>query len=294
MSLFILITGCTTSSDEAEKVESIVHIHDLAFDREQSDYLFVGTHHGLIEIDTDNGMSWQGEQQERHDFMGFTITSDNTFVSSGHPDPESDLEDPLGLMISEDRGESWHTGMLYGEVDFHLIEVNEANPNVIYGFDAYGQQVKRSQNGGESWETATLEGINLNEFELYSIISDPSDGDVVVTGMRDGVYRSEDGGESFTQINSNLTMTSVDDNADGHLIAHGVGEVEGLMISEDMGETWESFGVLPSEDPVLSIAVSPTDENMIAVGTASDSIYLSEDQGTSWSPLVENGDPVDN
>ncbi len=28
-------------------------------------------------------------------------------ISSGHPNAQSDLENPLGLMISEDDGETW-------------------------------------------------------------------------------------------------------------------------------------------------------------------------------------------
>ncbi|PYZ91960.1 hypothetical protein CR194_17325 [Salipaludibacillus keqinensis] len=290
----LMSISCSSENSDETQVEEIEHVHDLAFDREGKGLLYAGTHHGLLQIDKDGeNMTWRGDESERHDFMGFTITSDNIFVSSGHPDHDSDLQDPLGVMISEDQGQSWSRDILYGEVDFHLIDVNESNPSVIYGFDAYGQRVKRSSNAGQEWETASMAGTNP-EGELYAIISDSLNADVVLTGTADGIYMSEDRGETFERINSELTMTSVDHGSEGQLLAHGVGQIEGLMISDDLGETWEPIGELPTETPVLSLAVDPLDEKTIAIGTADDSIYLSKDEGNSWEVIVDQGEPVFN
>ncbi|WP_078593129.1 F510_1955 family glycosylhydrolase [Evansella clarkii] len=319
--ILIILTGCTTGeeeppavvdgperdlSEEAEQpnedneqqvreaVEEIEHIHDMAFDREEEGILYVGTHYGLMHADLNSGeFYWQGTEEDRHDFMGFLITAENIFMSSGHPGHGSELENPLGVMKSEDHGGTWETGALYSEVDFHLMDANEGDSEYLYGFDAYGGRMFKSQDGGEDWSEVSAEGINDRFHELYSIISDPEDSERVLAGMANGIYESLDGGENFNLFNNELTMTSVSQGPDGILFANGIGRIEGLMKSTDFGETWEVVGELPEEAaPVLAIAVDHNNTDTLAIGTASDSIYWSDDQGKTWQLIVENGEPA--
>lgn len=287
-------TGEQDEEDVRAAVEEIEHIHDMAFDREEEGILYVGTHHGLLQADlTSNDLVWQGTEEDRHDFMGFLITAENLFMSSGHPGHGSDLQNPLGVMTSDDRGENWETGALYGDVDFHLMDANEGDSSFLYGFDAYGGRMFKSEDGGQEWEQVEADGINDRFQELYSITSDPEDPETVLAGMSDGIYRSEDGGESFTLFNGQVTMTSVSQGPDGVIYAHGIGAIEGLMTSSDMGETWEPLGQLPEEaEPVISLAVDHHNPNTLAIGTIADSLYWSEDQGETWELLIEDGEPV--
>jgi len=101
----------------------------------------------------------------------------------------------------------------------------------------------------------------------------------------------EDSGENFKLMNNQLTVPNADLTDDGVLYAYGLGSIEGLMISDDFGENWVTIGELPSSEPVISMAVD-SDSNIIAVGTAADSIYWSEDQGETWHMIVEEGDPT--
>lgn len=285
------MVGCANGvEEEQEVVDSVVHVHDMAFDREEAELLYVGTHHGLLQINLNNGMKWQGPVEERHDFMGFTITSENKFVSSGHPDPKSSFENPLGLLVSEDKGETWSMDKLYGEVDFHLIDVNEGDSSVIYGFDAFGERVMRSNNGGEAWETASSNGIDDRLRNLYSMVSNPENSEEIMVALPDGIYTSTDRGDNFELENSQLTMTNVDI-SNGSLYAFGLGDIEGLMKSEDFGESWDKIADFPSDEPVISLAVEG-ESNIIAIGTAADSIFWSDDQAETWHPIVEDGMPV--
>ncbi len=60
-----------------------------------------------------------------------------------------------------------------------------------------------------------------------------------------------------------------------------------LLISHDKGATWQTLTqVLPSV--VASMAVNPTNENIIYAGTHSQGMYLSTDGGKTWQSLTRN------
>jgi len=65
--------------------------------------------------------------------MGFTVAGPDRFLGSGHPDLRENLPALLGLMESTDRGQTWHSLSLLGEVDFHAIEAKHGQ---VYGYDA--------------------------------------------------------------------------------------------------------------------------------------------------------------
>jgi photosystem II stability/assembly factor-like uncharacterized protein len=59
--------------------------------------------------------------------------------------------------------------------------------------------------GGETWSTAFV-GLEPNG-SLHDIVFDPTDEDIVyVSDHSSGVYRSQDGGQTWTKINSGLSF----------------------------------------------------------------------------------------
>lgn len=65
--------------------------------------------------------------------MGFTVVSENTFLGCGHPGAREDKPKHLGLIVSDDAGESWRELGLGGQADFHIIRVGS---QPTYGFDS--------------------------------------------------------------------------------------------------------------------------------------------------------------
>ncbi|MEB1809541.1 MAG: hypothetical protein LPK26_19975 [Bacillaceae bacterium] len=143
---FFLLAACSQVSDEP--VESFTHIHGLAYDLEDPSQLFMSTHMGLVKINEDNEWSWVGGISQRHDLMGFTFKDENTMISSGHPNINSKLENPLGIVISNDKGETWEPISLHGDIDFHVLEVNARESNIIYGINVYEGLLYLSNDGG--------------------------------------------------------------------------------------------------------------------------------------------------
>ena len=134
------------SSAPAEE-DGPVHIHGLGVNPANRD-LFIATHTGL----------WRAPAGERKatrvgddykDVMGFTVVGPDKFLGSGHPDARDELPPLLGLISSEDAGETWTPVSLLGEADFHVLR---AVGETIYGLDASNSRMVVSRDGGQSWK----------------------------------------------------------------------------------------------------------------------------------------------
>jgi uncharacterized protein (DUF305 family) len=119
------------------------HVHGVIVDGGD---LVVGTHDGVHRISLPTGVSSRvGSSQD--DLMGFAGEASGSLVASGHPGPGSSLPNPLGLVISEDGGQSWRPTSLQGEVDFHGLAVRG---DEIVGWDTRGP-LQWSTDGGVTW-----------------------------------------------------------------------------------------------------------------------------------------------
>ncbi|NJP38084.1 F510_1955 family glycosylhydrolase [Alkalicoccus luteus] len=287
----LLAAGCSQAA--GHEVDTFEHIHGLEFDREQEDTLHVSTHHGVKTID-ENGI-WRdpAEHEEQHDLMGFTLLEDNTMVSSGHPSHDSELPDPIGFIRSTDGGKHWEQIALAGETDFHHMEVNRGDETRMYGINASDSSFYRSDNGGTDWDR--LEASNLPEQypDVISLVSNPENPDHLLISGRGGIYESPDAGESWELTDQSRVMVSAA--AENGVLYAYTADAEGgsLMVSEDFGDSWESVGFTLDEDAVLHIALHPEDRDRLAVGTAEEDIYVTEDGGQSWIQLAENSQPVE-
>lgn len=175
---------------------------------------------------------------------------------------------------------------------------------------AWGDGVYRSRDGGRSWEQMGLERSE----HIGKILVDPRDGNVVFVaaegplwapGGDRGIYKTIDGGESWTLVltideNTGVTDMELDpENPDvmyaatfqrrrhiwGYL-AGGPGS--GIYKSTDGGESWREVEVgLPKGDMgKIGLAVTPADPMLvyatIEAGDGEQGFYRSRDKGESW------------
>jgi len=97
------------------------------------------------------------------------------------------------------------------DLAFGAVAAAPSNPNIIYagtGEDhasldcGFGEDVYKSTDGGSTWRTlAPLPGLaRAGWMQTSSIVIDPADADVVWLGGTLGVYRSDNGGLSWSTI----------------------------------------------------------------------------------------------
>lgn len=145
---------------------SISHIHNVEVFGKK---ILLSTHEGLFEHKSARETKQIGKVD--FDLMGLASFGSKLYAS-GHPGKVSKALNPLGLVISSDRGISWQQISLAGEVDFHMLKVGRFD---IYGVDAGSNQLFYSQNRGKTWKKlgvntySDIAILNNKKRELFAI-----------------------------------------------------------------------------------------------------------------------------
>lgn len=269
-------SATTGESDTLTPASSFSHAHGLAVDVADASKVYIATHEGLFLLKDDKGLFQVGKT--RDDLMGFSPhpTEANIFFSSGHPARGGNI----GFQKTTDGGVSWKrvSEGLGGPVDFHAMAVNQANPNIVYGF--FGGKLERSEDGGLSW------GYAKGTVAPYSLSTDSTDVNVLYAATRSGVQVSGDKGDTWSSLSENLagSMVSVfllhpQDTNYALAFSERIG---GLGISTDSGVSWEKVNETFGSETVLYLAFSKIEPNIAYALTDKNSLYKSADRGETW------------
>jgi photosystem II stability/assembly factor-like uncharacterized protein len=137
------------------------------------------------------------------------------------------------------------TNGLPEEADVHAITVHPENPDVVYVGSTKGAY--RSTNRGNTWERLRLP----DEADIWSVCIHPKNPRMVYAGATPpGVYRSDDGGDSWRKMSEpglpdrvimgfacRVMRLDVDPNSPDDVYA--TLEANGAMRSRNGGESWE-------------------------------------------------------
>lgn len=268
-------------------------------------------------------------------YSGLSFRSLGPAVTSGRiGDLAVNPQNPAEYYVAVASGGVWKTvnaGTTYtpifdaqGSYSIGCVSLDPGNPNVVWvgtGENnnqrsvAYGDGVYKSEDGGKTWKN---KGLKTSE-HIANVVVDPSDpntvyvaayGPVWSDGGERGVYKSTDGGETWTCVKSvsaytgcnNLVMDPRDPKvlyAAFHQRQRkvftyiGGGPESALFKSTDGGASWKKLeGGLPGgELGRIGIDVSPVNPDYVyAVVEANDKkggIYRSTDRGASWTKMSD-------
>lgn len=248
-----------------------------------------------------------------------------------------------GIWKTTDKGATWENkSPEMNTLTTTSIVQSFSNPEILYAgtgmgygrvVDLEGSGIFKSEDGGETW--VQLESTANGELleAINRIVVDPENPDIVVVcsnnsfshlgveegGRQSGIFRSTDGGDSWTQVfdpedlfgtnTDNRVQQIVADPTDFNNLYASVNEV-GVVKSVDGGQTWTTSAdnfALPSDvgNPSsggfglagisvrTELAVAPSDPNRIYAaverprGVAD--LYMSQDAGTSWTLVNDTG-----
>ncbi|MCG6657451.1 exo-alpha-sialidase [Halomonas campisalis] len=274
--LTLLLTGCSREPEGVtlDQLRQQTHIHGLAFDRTDSERIWLATHHGFHVVDAD-GKARQ-VSQERHDFMGFTPHPEQpeTFFASGHPARGGNL----GVMVSHDGGQSWEqrSAGVDGPVDFHQLTVSEADPDVLYG--AYRGRLQGSRDGGHEWQVLgdAPEG-------LIGLAVSSRDPDHLYAATQTGLLMSPDGGQRWRQVHPERRPVSLVVISGGKLHAFMLGV--GLLRAEEVNRAWEVVHRGWEDRYLTHLAVDPSDPAHLVAADDQGRLLRSTDGGKQWASL---------
>ncbi len=223
---------------------------------------------------------------------------------------------------SVDGGENW-TAVWRGENLARYVLIDPRRPETVYvstgifdrdaansdptsfswekpGFgNAGGVGILKSTDGGQTWKVLGKSN-GLKNLYISSLFMAPQDPDALLAaagnrGWQDGsgVYRSADGGESWTKVMSEASFTpfgSVEIATSNPAIAYA-GTQSRIYRSEDGGVTWkpmteeaESYGAPGTRAGVpIDFQVDPRDPNRLFANNYLGGNFLSEDGGRTWA-----------
>lgn len=218
--------------------------------------------------------------------------------------------EPAALYRSEDGGESWEVCRAFiavpeaeqwgfhGNRKSHVRELRfkPGSKALLYaGIEVGG--IVRSRDGGSTWEQ-----LGGTDPDIHTIHVSESRPETVYTATANGPYRSDDGGDNWTHINTGLArrysvpvsvapgdhrrvFASVSDNPGRRSGAHA-------YMSIDAGESWTQMDIGADDDMVIAYAWDPQDESRVYAGTDSGKLYVSPDAGESWNAIDAGLDSI--
>jgi hypothetical protein len=258
-------------------------------------------------------------------------------IALGHPDEPDTLYagvEPAALFKSTDAGATWslvkglhdhpHRSQWMpggGGLCLHTVLPDPSNNKRLFVAISTGG-VYRTDDGGENWQPRNQgvraqflpEGQQYPEWGqcVHKIVSHPSNPQRLFLQNHWGLYRSEDAGDSWTDIANGVPSDfgfamEVDPNDANsvYIIPLESDEFrctpEGklrLYRTRNAGESWEAVANgLPQENALETVlrdglsadSLQPTG---LYFGTRSGKLFGSTDSGESWSPILESLPPV--
>ncbi|HEY1337474.1 MAG TPA: hypothetical protein VGF59_08185 [Bryobacteraceae bacterium] len=289
-------------------------VDDLAIVEADPRVIYVGAAAGGIFKTTNGGNTWQAifDEQPNPSIGDLALSPSNPsilYVGTGEPNNRQSSSWGNGVYKSMDGGATWKHLGLDGTHHIGRIVVHPTDPNTVYVAaqgDLWGPNpdrgVYRTTDGGTSW-TKTL---YINEDTGASDIAiDPQSPNILYAtvyqrrrtvfgynggGPNSGVYRSTDGGVTWSKLTRGLPTTGdvgrcaldiyrKNSNIVYALIEHGT--QGGVYRSEDKGASWTKVSdTNPRPSYFSQIRIDPNSDLKIWLGGVN--IYMSEDGGRTF------------
>jgi len=145
------------------------------------------------------------------------------------------------------------------------VAVDPSNPNIVYaGTGAYTHKepgnILKSVDGGNSWQVLDISlpmgGNGEWRWAGERLAVDPHNSSIVYFGSRtDGLWRSQDGGQSWSQFNTSVIPVG------------------------------ESFGEVNNQAGVTFVEFDPFAPDVVYVGIAGKGVYQTADGGENWQSI---------
>lgn len=189
------------------------------------------------------------------------------------------------IYSSSDGGKRWQLLYNFGKprlfVD-HII-VDSRNPRVLY-VGGHRHNLPggffKSTDSGVTWR----ESDQLKNEAIHSLAQSESNPDTLFAGAFNGIFRSDDAGESWKQLPKESTPVHVESLAIDPRTASTIyaGTFYLPYKSTDGGKSWKSIknGIIDDSD-IFAIDIDPRDPNHV-IASACSGIYETKNAGDSW------------
>lgn len=253
-------------------------IYSLVLDSKNPSVLYAGTNSRGVYKSIDGGLTWHSKNK------GFDWKQ---FISKVVVDPTTPntvyLASDAGVIKSTDGGERWKGLSAWSPATTLAIDPN--TPSTLYAGGTGLPVVRKSVDGGKTWQDCQLPLTDKYSHFLSSLVVDPaSTVTIYATVYYEGVFKSTDGGVSWEKSSSGLPKGKqeprvralwLDPDRPSTLYAGmgGYGQ-NGVWVSMNGGKNWvPANSGLPSYRYVWSLAASPTAPDAVYAGIWGQGIF---------------------
>src|SRR6202162_2087436 len=144
-----------------------------------------------------------------------------------------------------------------------------------------GGEILKRKDGGQTFAAANQ---GLDSPVVASLAMAQNDPNLIYAGTGAGIYKTINGGTTWTATGSGLLPLSliIDPTNPNILYAGFNGD---LQKTTDGGDTWVSSANGIDNPLVFSLAIDPNNTSVLYAGTAGTGAFKSVDGGATWNPL---------
>jgi len=253
---------------EREKLEKSTPLYNgLVRNKELA---FVVGDNGLIQVSTDQGMTWKTRvTNTKHDFNAVALSGDGSVAIA--------VGDNGMIQVSTDKGMTWEARAVNTRRDFNAVALSSDGSVVIAVGDDGMIQVSTDQ--GMTWGARTT-----NTKRDFNAVVLSGDGSVGIAVGDDGMlYASFNQGRNWEpygpETRNDFNAVALSD--DGK-VSIAVGDNGMIYAFFNQGKEWKSYGV-ETRDDFNAVALNGDGSIAIAVGD-NGLIHVYTDQDKQWSP----------
>jgi len=236
------------------------------------------------------------------------------YVGMGEACLRSNISHGDGVYKSTDAGKAWRNVGLRDSSQIGKVYIDPKNPDLVYVAaigHPYGPNkergVFRSQDGGATWEQILFVNENTGAADLAADPHDPRTiyastwqirrmpWDIDEVGPGSGIYKTTDGGDTWTQLKDGLPKTdmgkiglTVSPMDSKRVWATIGGDGGGIYRSDDGGKSWQllngSFEMHSRQYYYGHIFADPQQLDTVYTFSSKD-FYKSTDGGKTWSRI---------
>jgi len=295
-------------------------VYSLAVDPDNRQKVFAAVGSGGLFMSEDGGLSWTTVEVGIENLLILTVAvgGDNQTIYIG--------TQGNGIYKSVNAGESWSqvsSGLpryappqdRYYMVENVIIDPTDPDNNIVYALLDVGYYLYKTIDGGNNWEEI---GGGLPVDRIRSFAIHPIDAQLLYAGTyQNGIFKSGDGGLTWTPINGNFppyivhfSCIGIDHGSpidpDDDIIYAGTHDY-GLYKTEDDGETWQ---FIPIGDLMVlynfhvdALALDPVDKSIIYAyvenvsladvpDPTKEGVYRSFNSGVNWERIPFHQYPI--
>lgn len=262
-------------------------VTDIVFDPTNPQHAFASVYlEGLFETN-DGGITWVENEtftltNRFNDIEVHPVTSTTWFVAGWTS---------FGLFQSSNNGQTW-SQMQASPSQLFSTAVHPLSPTVMFasggGWEYGNGRIYRTINSGDSWNAVSPEYVNALTYAF-----DPNSPHLIYAGLKGGIWKSDDGGETWDPAGNGLPglpdcacdVTSLIFHPDNSQWLYAATRA-GVYVSYDGAENWQSLWDGIDANALLFDSNDPT---ILYLGTTDDGIYVSNNNGLGWTQLGSCG-----